>query len=147
MEHIVYRAGTTMTADLLAGVIDAAFDQPNTPRPNIESGRLRPIALTSKERLPTFPNIPTFAELGFPELDITTWGVVVAPAGTPRHIVEKLSAVIADAKKEKEIIDYYKLGDSTVIDLDHNTFPAFQAAQLKYYKDVIEKTGVTVEAR
>ncbi|MDQ8729952.1 tripartite tricarboxylate transporter substrate binding protein [Bradyrhizobium sp. LHD-71] len=145
MEHIVYKLGTAMLADLLAGVIDAAFDQPNTPRPHIESGRLRAIAMTHKERLPTFPDIPTFAELGLPDIDMTNWGVIVAPAGTPRHIVEKLSAVIADAKKEREVVDYYKLGDSTVIDLDYNAFPAFHAAELKSYKELIEKAGITLD--
>jgi tripartite-type tricarboxylate transporter receptor subunit TctC len=146
MEHIVYKAGTAMMADLLAGVIDVAFDQPNTPRPHIEAGRLRAIAMSAKERLPTFPDIPTFAELGFPEIDMTSWGVIVAPADTPRPVIEKLAAVIADAKKEKEVVDYYKLGDSTVINLDYDTFPPFHAAQLKMYKDLIEKAGITLDA-
>lgn len=81
--------------DLIGGQIQLNFDTPVTSVPHIKSGRLRALAITGIKRLATLPDVPTFAESGLPAYDFQLWFGVLAPAGTPRPIIEKLSAEIA----------------------------------------------------
>lgn len=95
MQHVPYKGTAPALTDLIGGQIQLNFDTPVTSIPHIKSGRLRPLAITGTKRLPTLPDVPTFAEAGLPAYDFQLWFGVLAPAGTPRPIVEKLSTEIA----------------------------------------------------
>jgi tripartite-type tricarboxylate transporter receptor subunit TctC len=95
--HVPYRGTAPMLAALLAGEIQIATDPSTTVLPHIQSGAVRPIAVTMVARTAKLPNVPTTAEAGYPKLVSTFWLGVVAPAGTPVDIVNKLNAAFRDS--------------------------------------------------
>ena len=98
MVHVPYRGGGPAMLDLLAGRIDFMILNPSGIMPNVESGQLRVLAVTSKARFKDLPDIPTMAEVGYPEVFLDGWFGVAGPAGLPDHIVstiyEKFASVL-----------------------------------------------------
>lgn len=90
--QVPYNGATPALADLLAGQTDVLLENLPALRPNIEAGRLHPIAVLSSRRSPLLPNVPTVAEQGYPELTASPWFALLAPAGTPVEIQNKLNA-------------------------------------------------------
>jgi tripartite-type tricarboxylate transporter receptor subunit TctC len=145
MTHIAYKLSPTLYADLLSGVLDIGFEFPNSMRANIEAGKVIPIAIASETRMKSFPNIPTFAELGYPDMKIAAWGVFLAPAGTPAPIVQKLDAALAEILKSPTMTEYYSIGDSNLLDIGHDKFPDFLAKESAQMKMLVERSGATVD--
>jgi tripartite-type tricarboxylate transporter receptor subunit TctC len=145
MTHIPYKTSPMLYNDLLAGVLDVGFDFPSAMRGHIETGKMIAIALAHPERISNFPNVPTFGELGFPNMEFATWGAFLAPAGTPEPIIQKLDAAIAAALKTQPLIDYYNFGDSIVLDIGHGDFPAFLAREQTKMKALVEASGATAD--
>lgn len=90
--HIPYKGSGPALNDVLGGQVGVQFDNLPSSYPHIEAGRLRAIAVASTARVPGMPNVPTFAELGMPELNNMAWYGLVAPAGTPPEIIAKVNA-------------------------------------------------------
>lgn len=95
MVHVPYKGTGPALQDLLGGQVDLTFGTPPPFVPHIQSGKLRAIAVTSKKRLPSMPDVPTTAEAGMAKLDPTSWFGVFVPASTPKPVVDKLAAEIS----------------------------------------------------
>ena len=95
MAHIPYKGTGPALQDLLAGQVDITFGTAPPFMQHVATGRLRVLAVTGKTRLPSLPDVPTTAEVGYPKVDATSWFGVFAPAGVPKPISDKLSAEIA----------------------------------------------------
>ena len=95
MVHIPYKGGGAAYIDLLGGQVQVMIDALQQSMPHIKSGKLRPIAVASAQRLPQLPDVPTLAESGVPGYESSAWYGFVAPAGTPKEIVNQLSQEIA----------------------------------------------------
>ena len=93
--HVPYRGSGPAVIDLIAGRITMMFDATPSLLPNITAGKLRPLAAASPQRHRLLPDVPSFAELGYPGMDIALWYGVVAPGGTPAPIVQRLNAELA----------------------------------------------------
>jgi tripartite-type tricarboxylate transporter receptor subunit TctC len=89
--HVVYRGGGAAILDLVAGHVKVGSMTLATTLPHIRSGALRPLAISSAQRVPELPDVPTLVELGYPELVVTTWYALSGPAGLPKDIVERLN--------------------------------------------------------
>ena len=100
--HVPYKGDAPAVSDMIGGQIPAGFNAIGTSLPHVKAGKLRPIAVVAKERYPELPDVPTFAELGYPTVDANTWFGVVAPAGTPAGVVERLNKEINEILKEPE---------------------------------------------
>ena len=103
MIHVPYKSGSAALTDLMAGNVDMMFDQMYSAVPSIRADKLRPIAITSKKRSPLFPNVPSFAELGYPKVEVLNWQGFIAPAGTPKPIINKLNAAANEALKDPQL--------------------------------------------
>ncbi|MBU3620517.1 tripartite tricarboxylate transporter substrate binding protein [Polynucleobacter sp. CS-Odin-A6] len=103
MIHVPYKSGSAALTDLMAGNVDMMFDQMYSAVPSIRADKLRPIAITSKKRSPLFPNVPSFAELGYPKVEVLNWQGFIAPAGTPKPIIEKLNKAANEALKDPQL--------------------------------------------
>jgi tripartite-type tricarboxylate transporter receptor subunit TctC len=90
LQHVAYRGGAPATAALVAGEVPILFETAITLQPHVKSGAVIPFAVTSSERSPLFPDVPTIAELGYPELTASNDYAVYAPAGTPKEIIRQL---------------------------------------------------------
>ena len=95
IQAVPYKGGAPALTDLLGGQVQFAIQSPFVIIPQVKSGKLRAIAVTGKTRLGSLPDTPTFAEAGLPSFDVNNWYGILAPAGTPKPIVDKLSAEIA----------------------------------------------------
>ena len=104
MVHIPYKGGAPATADLVAGQVDLMFSS-SVVMPHVRADRLRLLAVTTAQRSPLVPDVPTIAKLGLPGFDVDTWYGVLAPAGTPRPIVELLAREIDKAVRDPKLVE------------------------------------------
>ena len=103
MIHVPYKSGSAALTDLMAGNVDLMFDQMYSAVPSIKADKIRPLAITSKKRSPLLPNIPSFAELGYPKVEVLNWQGLIAPKGTPKAIIDKLNAAANEALKDPQL--------------------------------------------
>ena len=103
MIHVPYKSGSAALTDLMAGNVDMMFDQMYSAVPNIKADKLRPIAITSKKRSPLFPSVPSFAELTYPKVEVLNWQGFIAPAGTPKSIIDTLNKAANEALKDPQL--------------------------------------------
>jgi len=103
MLHVPYRGSAPAVTDLLGGQVPAMFSDLVGVLPHIKSGKLRAIAVGSGQRVSLLPDVKTVAEQGFPGFDATSWGGLLAPAGTPKDIVDRMSAELKKALADKEV--------------------------------------------
>lgn len=101
--NIPYRGGAPATIDLMSGQVDMMFEQMYAASANIRAGKLRPLGITSLQRSPLFPDVPTMAEQGFPGFEINNWQGFIAPAGTPAAIIQRLNEVTNQALADPTI--------------------------------------------
>ena len=103
--HVPYRGAPPALTDLMAGQVQSMFGTMLAAVPHIRSGKLRAIAVTGPQRSIAVPEVPTFAESGLPGYDASSWNGISVPAGTPRAIVEKLSAEIVKIMRTPGVLD------------------------------------------
>lgn len=103
MIHVPYKSGSAALTDLMAGNVDMMFDQMYSAVPNIRADKLRPIAITSKKRSPLFPSVPSFAELAYPKVEVLNWQGFIAPAGTPKSIIDTLNKAANEALRDPQL--------------------------------------------
>ena len=92
--HVPYKGGAMAINDLVAGHVQVMFESLNSISPHARSGKVRALAVSGPRRSPGFPELPTIVEAGVPDYDASTWSGVIAPAGVPRPVVDKLNAGI-----------------------------------------------------
>ena len=95
--HVPYRGAGPMMQDLIAGNVDMAFDGMGTSAPQITAGKLRPLAVSTAQRSPFVPDVPTLKELGLADFEVTTWYALWAVKGTPKEIVDRMYREVATA--------------------------------------------------
>lgn len=95
--HVPYRGSGPAVADLLGGQVDSMFDNLPSSLPHVQAGKLRAIGVTSPQRLPSTPDVPTLAESGLAGFDVESWFGLVAPAGTPQPVIARLSEALNQA--------------------------------------------------
>ena len=103
MISVAYKGGSPATTDLMAGNVEMMFEQMYAAAPSIASGKLRPIAITAKARLAQYPQVPTFAETGFPAVEVQNWQGVIVPKGTPPAIIARLNDAVNKALREPDM--------------------------------------------
>jgi tripartite-type tricarboxylate transporter receptor subunit TctC len=105
LTHVAYKGESASMTDLIGGQITSSFNSIGTAMPHLKSGRVRALALVGAVRSKVLPEVPTFGEAGVPKLDASGWFGLLAPAGTPRSVVEKISADIAQVLALPEVTD------------------------------------------
>jgi len=103
MVHIPYRGSAPVVTDLLAGQVDVMFDNVPNVIQHVRAGKMKALAVTTAKRSPLAPEVPSLDEAGVPGYDLSVWFGVLAPAGTPKDIVNKLNAEINAALKLPEV--------------------------------------------
>ena len=108
--HVAYRGGGAAIQDLVAGHVKVGSMTLSTTQPHILAGKLRALAVSSEKRLPEFPDLPTFVELGYPELVVTTWYSLSGPAGLPQDVVDRLNAAVNKAMETADVRQHLATG-------------------------------------
>jgi tripartite-type tricarboxylate transporter receptor subunit TctC len=103
MTHVPYKGSGPALMDVVGGTVPLMFDTMLVVGAQVKAGKLRPIAVASSKRLASLPNVPTFAEVGVPGVEVVSWQAVFAPAGTPKPVVQRLNAEIARILKQPDV--------------------------------------------
>jgi len=143
--HVPYRGSAAALPDLLSGRTSFMFDNLPSALPLARSGKVKALAQTCERRSSAASDLPTMIEAGFPEFVIEGWYAVFAPAGTPRPIVDKLSADINKALRHPDSMERWKTLGFDPIGSTPEVLGARQKADLDYWRRMIEFTGVKVE--
>ena len=102
-----YKGNSPATTDLIAGQVQFNFDQISVATPFIKQGKVRALAVTSEKRVAALPDVPTFAEAGYPAMEAATFTGVVAPAGTPKEVITRMHAALAKVLLDKNVIQRF----------------------------------------
>ncbi|MDI3381065.1 Bug family tripartite tricarboxylate transporter substrate binding protein [Xenophilus aerolatus] len=145
MVHIPYRGSAGMLTDLMAGQIEATFGDLLVVMPQLEAGKLRPLAVTSKQRHPQLPNVPTVAESGYPGFEALSWQGVFAPSGTPPEVVERLSADVNKAVRTADVRDYFAARGFLVEGTTPSAFRTFLEAEVKKWSAIVKVSGAKAD--
>jgi tripartite-type tricarboxylate transporter receptor subunit TctC len=103
--HVPYKGSPQAVTDLLAGQTSVMFSPASAVIPQVEAGKLIALAAAAARRPSSLPNVPTMAEAGMPDFDTSIWFALLAPAGTPRAIVDKLARAVDEAMKSNEVLE------------------------------------------
>jgi tripartite-type tricarboxylate transporter receptor subunit TctC len=145
MVHVPYKGSGPALVDLVAGQIDLMFDVFSTAAPLVKGGKLKAIAITSSERSPQFPQVPTMQQAGVAGFEAGTWFGVLAPAGTPAPVIESLSKAINASLEEKELRDTLASQGATVRGGTPEQFNRFFLAEYDKWGKIVKSAGVTAE--
>ncbi|MGE8319817.1 MAG: Bug family tripartite tricarboxylate transporter substrate binding protein [Comamonas sp.] len=103
MTHVPYKGGNAHIVDLIGGRVPVIFDTATNSMPLLRGGKVRALAVGAAARLPELPNVPTFAEAGYPQFEFSAWYALFAPAKTPAEVSAKLSAALARSLKQPDV--------------------------------------------
>ena len=145
MVHVPYKGAGPAVADLIAAHIPAISTTLTTAAEQIKAGKARALAVSSTSRVPDFLDVPTFTELGHPELTATVWFSLSGPAGMPQEIVLRLNTEVRRILQLPEVLQRLRLEGIEPGNLDPKGFAAFVAAELKRWAPVIRASGAQVE--
>jgi tripartite-type tricarboxylate transporter receptor subunit TctC len=131
--------------DVVAGHVQLMFDALSAFAGLVKSGKLKLLAITGKSRHSAFPDVPTFAESGYPEFEPLAWGGLFAPAGTPQAIIDRLGAAASSAAKSPDVVERYRMAGGEAIGSTPAEFNAFLKVERAKWSKVIKAAGVKLD--
>ena len=145
MTHAPYKGSAPAITDLLGGHVPIMFDSMIAIMPHIKAGKVKVIAITSAQRSPLLPDVPTFAESGVPAIESYAWYGMFAPAGTPKDVVAKINAEAQKVMKQPEFAKIRaETGSDYVGDTPEN-FGKFVQAETARWSKVVKDSGATID--
>jgi tripartite-type tricarboxylate transporter receptor subunit TctC len=141
LQHVPYKGASGAVTDMIAGHIAAVSTTLSTAAGQIRAGRARGLAISASTRLPEYPDIPTFAESGYPDLVATVWFSLSGPAGLPPQIVERLNAEVRRALELSDVKEKLRHEGITANRLDAKEFTAFVADELRRWGPIVRASG------
>jgi tripartite-type tricarboxylate transporter receptor subunit TctC len=146
MTQIPYKGGAPAFTDFLGGVIDVMIDYQLGFAPLVEAGKIRVLGVAAPERLPTMAQVPTFVEQGYKTVLVSAYSILLAPTGTPKPVLDKLSATVAELLKDPGIVKYYAdRGSRLMVGYGPAELGAFLDAERKKTREMIELSGIQPE--
>ncbi len=140
--HVPYRGGAACQNDLMGSQVDLSFQNLGAITGYIKGGRMKAFAVTAKSRHPQLPNVPTTAEAGYPDLVVTSWQAVAAPAKTPREVVAKLHDATVRALRSPDIRERMTQIGFDVVAGTPEEFGAFMKAEVDRWTKVVNTAGI-----
>jgi tripartite-type tricarboxylate transporter receptor subunit TctC len=144
--HVPYKGTAPAVTDLIGGQVSMTIDGLTVQLPHIRAGKLKALAAASAKRIATLPDVPTFAELGYPELQVSLWYSLFAPAGTPRPIIAALNAEVAKMLTAPEVRQ--RLAELAVEPGDGGSpeqFGAYVQSEIRRWAQVVQQVGVKLD--
>ncbi len=143
--HIPYKGSANAITDLVGKQVDFMFDGGTSALPFVNAGRVKLLAVTSVERFPSLPDVPTMMESGYKDFEITAWWGLVAPAKTPNDIVEKLYANLKEITEEKEFQRSMLANGVALQAKSPAVFSRFIKSEEKRWKNFLDITNISID--
>ena len=145
LTHIPYRGAAPAMTDLMGGQINIVFTSLPSVAGSLRSGKLRAIAVSSAKRAASFDTIPTIAEAGFKDFDVTPWFGLLAPAKTPANVVAKINADVNGILKTKEVVDSFAAQGAEPYLTTPDEFTKVLRADIQKWSKVVKDSGARIE--
>ena len=143
--HIPYKGSGQALTDLMGGQVDLHFDQITSAASHIQGGKLRALRVTARDRVPMLPDVPTAAEAGYPSFEATNVTGLIAPAGTPREIVDKLNAATQKVIAPPEVKEKFAAIGADTTGGTPEQFSAYIRDDLSKWTRIVKDAHVKVE--
>ncbi|MBI3918375.1 MAG: tripartite tricarboxylate transporter substrate binding protein [Betaproteobacteria bacterium] len=143
--HVPYKGASPALLDLLGGNIGMLFAAPAGPMGHVQSGRLRALVVTGSTRVPAYPDVPTSAEAGYPDLEVTGWYGVVLPAQTPKQIVSRIGAEVIRAMEQPDVRKRLDAAGLTPAPASSAEFAEFIKSEYVRWGKVAKTAGLKVD--
>ena len=143
--HVPYKGGAQALNDVVSGQAQAIFEGLVTLAPQIRAGRIRALAITGEQRDPALPDVPTFAQAGLSQYDAYFWSGLVAPAGTPVEIINRLSSVLAPSLERPEVRDAFERQGLQTARSSPLEFGRFIHSEIDRWAQVAKASGAQVD--
>ena len=143
--HVPYKGGGAATPDLISGQVSMMLETIPNALSLTRGGQMRALGVTTKERSPNAPEIPTFAESGLPGFDVGAWTGLFVPAGTPAAVVERLNAETVRIARDPSYVEKIKSMGTDVASSPPDAFRAFVARDVQSWIEAIQKSGTKTE--
>lgn len=140
--HVPYKGSSQARNDVLGGQIEMMFDAITTMAPNVQSGRVKALATTGRQRSTVLPNVPTVDEAGVPGYDAVIWLGIMVPAGTPKAIVDRLNAEIGKVVAKAEIQSSWSKQGAQTMSMTPEKFAEFMRADIDKWSKVVKTAGI-----
>ena len=143
--HVPYRGAAQTIPSLLAGDVDFTLDNLASYVPLIQEGRMRALAVTSAERWPTLPDVPTMAEAGMPDFVVTVWAALVAPAQTPRPVIERLNGAMRQIVADPAVQERFLQGGARAVWSTPEEAAARAARERPRWQEMVKISGAQAD--
>lgn len=145
MTHIPYPGSGPALTDVMGGRVNIMLSSPVSVLPHINSGKLVPLAVTSPQRVPSLPDVPTIAELGFPEFEVSGWYGMSAPKGTPKEVLNRLNESVQKALADEKVQASFAGVGVGVQGSTPEEFQALIASEGKRWSELIKEAGIEAQ--
>ncbi len=142
MTNVSYRGNAPAMNDVIAGHLKTMFSNVSDALPHAASGAIRPLAVSTAQREPQIPDVPTVADSGFPGFNVVTWNGLVAPAGTPRDIVDKIAGEIRRATDDPDFAGRLKGAGANPLDNTPDEFADMIKVDIATWAEAVALTGL-----
>jgi len=145
MVHVPYKAIAAAMTDVMGGQVDNAFAAVPSAIGLVRAGKLRALAVSSARRNASAPDVPTIAELGYPNFDVNPWWGILAPAGTPRAIVDKVNADVAEVLRAPETEAFLKNQGAEALVMSPQEFHQLLVGDVEKWAKVVKSSGARID--
>ena len=145
MQHVPYKGSSPALTDLMGGQIQLMFDSMPSAMPFIASGKLKALAVTTRKRSSTLPQIPTMEESGMPGYETSTWYGLWAPKGTPPDIIDKLAQTAQAVLRMPQVVAQYKRMGAEPVGSSPQEFLQYMKSEEKKWADIVRQSGAKAD--
>lgn len=145
MLHVPYKGASPALTDLLSGTVSVGFMTALAALPHMQSGRLTPLAVASEKRLPQLPNVPTMAEAGIPDFEVSSWNGLLAPAGTPPEVVARLNREMAKILAAPDVREKFEDHAAEAVGGSSEKFYGYIKSEIGKWGAVVRASGSSLE--
>jgi len=143
--HIPYKGVNLAMQDVLSGNVHLVFIGIPAAAPHIKAGKLRALAVVAPQRSPALPEVPTVAEAGLPDFEVTTWYGILAPAGTPRNVITRVNGELVKIMHAPELREKLAATGTDPLTSTPEEFAAYIKREITKWGEVIRKAGVKAD--
>jgi tripartite-type tricarboxylate transporter receptor subunit TctC len=145
IQHVPYRGGGPAMLDVIAGTTKIMFSSLVQTTPYVKNGQLLALGTGGAARSPVLPDVPTIAEAGVPGYQATNWWGIIAPAGTPKEIVERVRKALAEAQESAETRKRLESEGADVVRMSPEEFGAFMVSEMDKWGKVVKESGIQAQ--
>jgi tripartite-type tricarboxylate transporter receptor subunit TctC len=143
--HVPFKGGGPAMVDVMGGHTTVLFSSLVQTTPHIKSGKLRPLGVGGTQRSPVFPDLPTIAEAGVPGYAAENWWGIVAPAGTPKPIIDKLHTALTEAQDNPDAKKYFDTEGATIVKMSSDEFGKFMVSEMGKWERVVKEGHIKAQ--